>query len=168
MPGGGSNPASAFSGTTAKTSLGPTFSYLVDATLWLSKANQIMVTDREDLYVAEIFKSRKTVLFPLSPDRSHVVLNSTQATGWCFLELAGGAFRDVQLEPTAQPVTMFDQFHLRFGVFQTEYIFQNPGVITEGYGLHHSEVRSHSTLRDEVSYSRLVFAMLSSMGWWGG
>lgn len=64
MPGGGSNPASAFSGTTAKPSLGPTFSYLVDATLWLAKANQVLATDKEDLYVAEIFKSRKTVFYP--------------------------------------------------------------------------------------------------------
>ena len=62
MPAGGSNPASAFFGTTAKPSLGPTFSYLVDATLWLAKAKQVLDTDREDLYIAEIFKSRKAVL----------------------------------------------------------------------------------------------------------
>ena len=76
MAGGGSNPASAFLGTTAKPSLGPTFSYLVDATLWLAKATQVLVADREDLYVAEIFKSRKTVFPPRSLDRRRVVLNS--------------------------------------------------------------------------------------------
>ena len=65
MPGGGSNPTSAFSGTTAKPSLGPTFSYLVDATLWLAKANQVLVTDKEDLHVVEIFKSRKAVFPPI-------------------------------------------------------------------------------------------------------
>ncbi|KAF9791121.1 hypothetical protein BJ322DRAFT_428476 [Thelephora terrestris] len=80
MPGGGRNPTSAFSGTTAKPSLGPTFSYLVDATLWLAKASQVLDTDREDLYIAEILKSRKT------------------ATGWCFLELIGGAFKNARLE----------------------------------------------------------------------
>lgn len=52
---------SAFSGTTAKPSLGPTFSYLVDATLWLTKANQVLDTDKEDLYIAEVLKSRRAV-----------------------------------------------------------------------------------------------------------
>ena len=60
--GGGSNPASSFIGTTSKPSLGPTFSYLVDGTLWLAKAKQVLDTDREELYIAEIFKSRKAVL----------------------------------------------------------------------------------------------------------
>lgn len=100
MPGGGSNPASAFSGTIAKPSLGPTFSYLVDATLWLAKANQVLVTDREDLYIVEIFKSRKTVFSTCILDRSQVVLNAPQATGWCFLELVSGTFRNVRPEPT--------------------------------------------------------------------
>ena len=100
MPRGGSNPASAFSGTTAKPSLGPTFSYLVDATLWLAKADQILVTDREDLYIAEIFKSRKTVFSMCLLGRNHIVLNEMQATGWCFLELAGGTFGNARVEPT--------------------------------------------------------------------
>lgn len=65
MSGGGSNPASAFSGVTTKPSLGPTFSYLVDATLWLAKANQVLATDREELFIAEIFKSRKTVFLSI-------------------------------------------------------------------------------------------------------
>ena len=64
MPGGGHNPASGFLGTTAKPSLGPTFSYLVDATLWLARANQVLDTDKEDLYIVEMLKSRKTVRFP--------------------------------------------------------------------------------------------------------
>lgn len=100
MPGRGPNPASAFSGTTAKPSLGQTFSYLVDATLWLAKANQVLVTDREDLYIAEIFKSRKTVSFMHLFDRSRIVLNRIQATGWCFLELVNGAFRNARPEST--------------------------------------------------------------------
>lgn len=99
MPGGGPNPASAFSGTTAKSSLGPTFSYLVDATLWLTKADQVLATDREDLYIAEIFKSRKTVFSMHLFDRRRVVLISIQATGWCFLEMAGGTFRNTRPEP---------------------------------------------------------------------
>jgi len=99
MP-GGSNPVSAFSGTTGKPSLGPTFSYLVDATLWLAKANQVLVTDREDLYIAEIFKSRKTVFSTRLLDRNQVVLNEMQAPGWCFLELVGETFRNARLEPT--------------------------------------------------------------------
>lgn len=101
MPGGGSNPTSAFSGITAKPSLGPTFSYLVDATLWLAKANQASATDREDLYIAEIFKSRMVVCLPCLLDRQ-VVLNPMQATGWCFLEFAAGAFRNAQAEPIVQ------------------------------------------------------------------
>lgn len=32
--------------------------------------------------------------------RNHVVLNEMQATGWCFLELAGGTFGNARVEPT--------------------------------------------------------------------
>ena len=100
IPAGESNPASAFSGTTAKPSLGPTFSYLVDAILWLAKANQVLLTDKGDLYVAEIFKSRKTVFSLCFLCCGQVVLSSMQATDWCFLELVSGAFKGAQPEST--------------------------------------------------------------------
>ncbi|KAF9646454.1 hypothetical protein BDM02DRAFT_3016746 [Thelephora ganbajun] len=35
-------------------------------------------------------------------DHCQVMLNSLQATGWCFLELAGGAFKNARPEPTQQ------------------------------------------------------------------
>lgn len=98
MPGGVPNPASAFLGTTAKPSLGPTYSYLVDATLWLAKAKQVLDTDREDLYIAEIFKSRKTVLFSTftmsQVGITDTALYSMQAAGWCFLEFISGVFKN--------------------------------------------------------------------------
>jgi hypothetical protein len=59
MPDGMSNPLSNFVTTKRKPALGPTFSALVDATLWLARADQVGADGRE-MYVAEVFKSRNS------------------------------------------------------------------------------------------------------------
>lgn len=56
------NPLSAFSSTTRKPALGPSFTFLTDCTIWVAK--QEGTTDAEagsSIHVAEIFKSRSTV-----------------------------------------------------------------------------------------------------------
>lgn len=62
MPEGMSNPLSNYLTTKRKPALGPTLSALVDATLWLAKAEQIS-SDGKDVHVAEVFKSRNSACF---------------------------------------------------------------------------------------------------------
>ena len=60
------NPNSAFSTTVKKPALGPSFTFLTDATLWLSaiRAERATMDELEDwstTHVAEIFRSKTTV-----------------------------------------------------------------------------------------------------------
>jgi len=57
-PYGVSNPLSSFVSTTRKPSLGPTFTFLVDATVWLAKMDRSGQNEDETVHVAEVFKSR--------------------------------------------------------------------------------------------------------------
>ncbi|KDQ57033.1 hypothetical protein JAAARDRAFT_58515 [Jaapia argillacea MUCL 33604] len=54
------NPHSAFPTTTKKPALGPSYTYLSDATLWLAKSNEI-AEDGCPTHVIEVFRSRKSV-----------------------------------------------------------------------------------------------------------
>lgn len=62
------NPQSAFLTTTRKPALGPTFTFMTDATLWLAKRHQhpggtggLAAQESGDNYVAELFRSRTMV-----------------------------------------------------------------------------------------------------------
>jgi len=59
-PDRGPNPLSNFVTTTRKPALGPTFTFLVDATLWLSKTDGSGRNEGDALHVMEVFKSRCT------------------------------------------------------------------------------------------------------------
>ena len=59
-----SNPSSAFASTKLKPALGPTFSFLTDVTLWISKAQDVLdnqTTGPANTFIAEVIRSRVTV-----------------------------------------------------------------------------------------------------------
>jgi RAD51-like protein 3 len=60
MPDGAVNPLSNFTSTTRKPALGPTFTLIVDATLWLARTD-IVDPNVEEVHTAELFKSRVSV-----------------------------------------------------------------------------------------------------------
>lgn len=56
------NPLSAFSSTTRKPALGPSFTFLTDCTIWLVRHEGMTNAEAgSSMHVAEIFKSRTTV-----------------------------------------------------------------------------------------------------------
>ncbi|KAF8518215.1 hypothetical protein JB92DRAFT_2121701 [Gautieria morchelliformis] len=61
------NPYSAFSTTTTKPALGPSFTFLTDDTVWLSDAQNLLPKEKQDkktmgteVFIAEVFRSRST------------------------------------------------------------------------------------------------------------
>jgi len=69
------NPQSVFASTVRKPALGPSFTALTDATLWLSKYNpteEMAMSDYDGSYtahVAEVFRSRTTVTILIETPR---------------------------------------------------------------------------------------------------
>lgn len=78
------NPEAVFE-TTRKPALGPSFTFLTDATLWLSQRPPTGCTDKEaTLHVAEVFRSRTTVhaiYLTRENDRTLTLLGSAPRRG---------------------------------------------------------------------------------------
>jgi hypothetical protein len=80
------NPHSAFSTTVRKPALGPSFTFLTDATLWLSR-----ICAGGDIYVAEVFRSRTTVgLFQITDTYKYLCYSFKPSKTWCTFGIRQG------------------------------------------------------------------------------
>ena len=85
-----SNNYSAFVDTIRQPSLGPSFAFLTDLTIWLSRSDQNTGDRDEDTFIVEVFRSRNAVCFVSLHAQSirNSIFQSSRT--WCTLTIRNG------------------------------------------------------------------------------